>query len=81
VSTQSFLEGAGWALENWLELLEKHGVQHVALSAHGDGALMMRLLLSGAWEVEWENGESVLLSRIRPLRVSCRRSNQLPRPR
>jgi hypothetical protein len=78
VSTDSLYEGTRWVPEHWLELLEKHGVQHVALSAHGDGALMMRLLLSGAWEVEWEDGETVLLSRVGPFRVPCPRPSQPP---
>ena len=81
MSTHSLFEGADWAPENWLELLEKHDVQHVALSAHGDGGLVMRLRLSGAWEVEWEDGETVLLSRIGALQVPCSPTSQPPTPR
>ena len=79
--TYSFLEGAGWAPEHWLKLLEKHDVQHVALSARSDGELVTRLLLSGAWEVEWEDGETILLSRIEPLQGAHSPSDQPCMPR
>ena len=80
MSTHYLFEGEGRVPEHWLQLLEEHDVQHAALSAHGDGGLVSRLLLSGVWEVEWEDGETVLLSRVGQLRVPCPRSSQPPRP-
>jgi len=76
VSTNSLFEGTGRVPEHWVQLLEEHDVQHAALSARGDGGLAMRLPLSGAWEVEWEDGETVLLSRVGPLSVPHPRCTQ-----
>jgi hypothetical protein len=47
----------------WAKLLEKHGVQYVAVNASGEDELLDHLRSSGCWEVRWEASGTVLLAR------------------
>lgn len=52
--------------EGWLRVLDEHGVRLVALSLHSDGDLLKLLRSDVRWEIDGEDGETVVFARTHP---------------
>jgi len=49
-----------------LRVLDEHGVRLVALSLHSDGDLLKLLRSDVRWEIDGEDGETVVFARTHP---------------
>jgi hypothetical protein len=53
--------------ENWLAILDTYGVQFLILDTRRDDDLLRSVRLHPDWTVDFQDGESILFARNRPL--------------
>jgi hypothetical protein len=49
--------------EDWVEMVEKQGVQFLVLSRHDDSDLLKLFQSQPGWTVDFEDGEAIVFAR------------------